>query len=187
MYSTCTYLYTYMYMHDNKGCTTCFPPKMLNNTQPNIYHTFRLLIWCKSNIFFLDLKKKMFPKSSIFASQGLGSTLLLQRSGSQPLASKDEIQGQDFWKSYFIINMYNLNQFIIPFTYNWSIVLCNFHQSELKVKETETGYSTYLNISLVHCIQIMMLIRYIIMYMNSTQLLCAWMENFYRNWIKLCI
>lgn len=53
--------------------------------------------------------------------------------------------------------------------------------SELKVKETETGYSTYLNISLVHCIQIMMLIRYIIMYMNSTQLLCAWMENFYRN------
>lgn len=58
-----------MYMHDNKGCTTCFPPKMLNNTQPNIYHTFRLLIWCKSNIFFLDLKKKMFPKSSIFASQ----------------------------------------------------------------------------------------------------------------------
>lgn len=109
MYSICTYLYTYMYMHDNKGCTTCFPPKMLNNTQPNIFHTFRLLIWCKSNIFFLDLKKKMFPKSSIFASQDLGSTLLLQRSGSQPLASKDEIQGQDFWKSYFIINMYNLN------------------------------------------------------------------------------
>lgn len=129
----------------------------------------------------------MFPKSSIFASQSLRSTLLLQRSGSQPLASKDEIQGQVFWKSYFIINMYNLNQFIIPFTYNWSIVLCNFHQSELKVKETETGYSTYLNISLVHYIQIMMLIRYIIMYMNSTQLLCAWMENFYRNWIKLCI
>lgn len=85
-----------MYMHDNKGCTTCFPPKMLNNTQPNIYHTFRLLIWCKSNIFGGPEEKKIFPKSSIFASQGLRSTLLLQRSGSQPLASEDEIQGLDF-------------------------------------------------------------------------------------------
>lgn len=60
MYSICTYLYTYMYMHDNKGCTTCFPPKMLNNTQPNIYHTFRLLIWCKSNIFLGPEEKKCF-------------------------------------------------------------------------------------------------------------------------------
>lgn len=49
-----------MYMHDNKGCTTCFPPKMLNNTQPNIYHTFRLLIWCKSNIFGGPEEKKCF-------------------------------------------------------------------------------------------------------------------------------
>lgn len=50
-------------MHDNKGCTTCFPPKMLSDTQPNIYHTLYIKIIDlvqEQHFFFGPEEKKCF-------------------------------------------------------------------------------------------------------------------------------
>lgn len=88
------------------------------------------LVW--EQLFILDLKKKMLPKSEGKISK------------SQTLSFTYELPECQF----------NIH---VHFMYNRSINLCNFSRSELKVKEMVAGYSTYwyFNISLVHCIQIM--------------------------------